>query len=310
MTTVDDQQTEADDQHDQHEEVSRTEAVVEAYRLRYDAGKGDGWAEGHEAGEKDAGSMQVVRQSNESGVACPITGCQTDHARCGRDDHFLDLGMVPICEPDPVPGNFTFEVGAVSVTCAQEREDPPHITLTVCQPQHDGGIRDTDARLNAERARQTALALWRAADAISGEQPVPVPPGEQHPQPGRPADAGTVDLYDHCPWWCHSREEDREDHPEWHGATMTGIYPAEEMTEGQRSGLSAQLVQRFMHGRVNWEEYLRHRDPLVEIALGDDVIARMVPAAARSLAAGLVQLADVEEGLTRLAAVPRTARGA
>ena len=157
---------------------------------------------------------------------------------------------------------------------------------------------------------QAALTLWRAADAISGEQPVPAPSDEQHPQLSQAADAGTVDLYDHCPWWCHSREEDREDHPEWHGTTMAGIYPAEKMTEGQRSGLSTQLVQRFMHGRVNREEYLRHRDALVEIALGDDVIARMAPSAARSLAAGLVRLADVEEGLVSLTAVDRTAQDA
>ena len=56
-----------------------------------------------------------------------------------------------------------------------------------------------------------------------------------------------------------------------------------------------------MHGRVSREEYLRHRDLLVEITLGDEVIARMAPSAARSLAAGLVRLADVEEGLTRFA---------
>ena len=154
------------------------------------------------------------------------------------------------------------------------------------------------------------MALWRAADAISGEQPVPASCGEQHSQRSQAADAGTVDLYDHCPWWCASREEDREDHLEWHGTTMAGIYPAEKMTEGQRSGLYAQLVQRFMHGRVDREEYLRHRDPLVELSLGDEVIARMAPSAARSLAAGLVRLADVEEGLVSLAAAGRAAQGA
>ena len=250
-----------------------------------------------------------------AGPACPITGCQTDHARFGRDDHFLDLGMVPTEDDDPVPGDFTFEVGAVSVTAAQEGDDtPPHITLTVCQPQREGGNRDTDARLNAQRARQTARALWRAADAINGEQPVPTPltgGADAPPVLAGPAASGTIEVFDHCPFWCGGRNDDREDHGEWHGSLLVGAYPASGTTKkGWPLKLYAQLVQPFMQGRVSREEYLRHRDPLIEIALGDDVIARMAPPAARSLAAGLVRLADVVEGLTRLAAVHRAAQDA
>ena len=123
---------------------------------------------------------------------------------------------------------------------------------------------------------------------------------------GAQAAPETVELYDHCPQWCGSRDEDREDHPDHHGSVSVGGFRAIGTTEqGWPLTLHASLAQRFLHGVWDREEYLRERDPFIEIALGDEVIARLEPPAARALAAGLVRLADVEEGLTRLAAASR-----
>ncbi len=119
-----------------------------------------------------------------------------------------------------------------------------------------------------------------------------------------------IEKYDYCPRWCASREDDREDHGDDHQSVPVGAYPAVGTTkEGWPSTLTADLAQRFMHGRVDREEYLRHRHAVVELVLGDEVIVRLLPSAARSLAAGLVHLADLEEGLTRTAA-PQAAESA
>ncbi len=210
MTMTDDDRQSAHD--DQPEQLSRTEPVAEAYRLGYDAGKRDGWTEGHKAGEQDAGYTQASRQSNEQDVA-PLARAQTCPSWCQGHtpshleqsrvtDHWRDVARVPASADDPAPpdpgwvDSYVFRLGSVGVACAQEYEDtPPTVYLHAAQPLHnytdgEGSERDVSLDLSAKDADDLAAALTRAARLIrlprgatqggarAAEQPVPTQPAE------------------------------------------------------------------------------------------------------------------------------------
>lgn len=113
-------------------------------------------------------------------------------------------------------------------------------------------------------------------------------------------------IYDYCPSWCIEESErvggfamrvPADAHnPDWHTSSSTSVVAA----SGATGQLFARLVERNRHGEMPTPR--RQDDPnlLVEISDGADdapLLMTFRPAQGRALAAHLVHLADLADGL-------------